>query len=57
MCLNFGGSNETQLKSYQQNESRHIIMGKNLHPVNSAPSNLKIEVTLISGRILNSSQE
>ena len=45
VCLNFGGSKQIQLRSDQENS----IMGKSLHSINSAPSNSKTKVTLMSG--------
>ena len=48
MYLNFSGSNQTKfnLSNVNKIESPHGIMGKNLHPINSAPPNLKTEVIL-----------
>ena len=45
MCLNCGGSNQFRSHTNKM-RSPYGIMGKNLHPIISAPSNSKTEVTI-----------
>ena len=47
MCLNFAVQIKFNKRGINKIESPHGIVGKNLHSINSAPSNSKTEATLV----------